>query len=326
MYTAINDIFSQRNNFLIVGLTGRVGSGCSTVADYMSQKKNALNVIEATLGDHPTDNARKRNIIYNYFNENWVPFTVIRVKDIITSFILEYDLSSINEYLKKHKIGLNSIDDWKEKVGRNIEVLSIVNNYKNSDFDKIDFAYKYITDELPSIADDLKNHISEKNYRTYSKIFQAFGDNIRKSGKITSEEQIDSSIYSIAQRINLIIKLIRQYNSKNNIKDYFVIDAIRNPFEALFFRERYSSFYLFAIKCSEDDRQDRLIKGLNLNYKDITDQDDKENPKGSPTKSFEIFVSQNIKTCIEKADIHLINNGNFDNTDHREIKGQIMVV
>jgi pantothenate kinase-related protein Tda10 len=53
LYTAINDIYSQRNNFIIVGLTGRVGSGCSTVADYMSLKKDKLNVIEATLGDNP---------------------------------------------------------------------------------------------------------------------------------------------------------------------------------------------------------------------------------------------------------------------------------
>lgn len=323
MYTAINDIYSQRDNFILIGLTGRVGSGCSTVADYMSLKKDKLDLIEATLGDNPTDNTRKRRLIYNYFNQNWEPFIVIRVKDVITSFVLESSLTDINKFLKKFNVALKN-DEWQDITNNHIEVLDIIKNYKSSSSNNIDTAFKYVTETLPLIANNLKKQISEQNYRTYSKVFQAFGDNIRKSGKVTSEDHIDGTIFTIAQRINLMIKLIRKYNKQNNIKDYFAIDAIRNPFEALFFRERYSSFYLFAIKCPEDDRQDRLIKGLNLNYKDITEQDDKENPKGSPTKSIDIFVSQNIKSCIEKADVHLINSGYFENSDYGEIKGQIV--
>lgn len=324
MYSAIKEIFSQRNNFILVGLTGRLGSGCSTVADYMTLKKDKLSALEANLGENPSDNDRKRHIIYNYYNCNWEPFTSIRVKDIITTFILESSIDDMIAYLKKLKVEFAGYDKWDELRSRNNEILDIIKNYKSCDSVKIEAAYNYITKELPRIASELKKQIEGKNYRTYSKVFQAFGDNIRKSGNIISEDQIDGNIFSIAQRINSIIKLIRKYNSINSIKDYFVIDAIRNPFEALFFKERYSSFYLFAIKCSEDDRQDRLIKGLNLHYKDIKEQDDKENPKGSPTKSYDIFASQNIRTCIEKADIHLINNGNFDNSDHKELKGQIV--
>jgi deoxycytidylate deaminase len=324
LYTAIDGIYDQRANFIIIGLTGRVGSGCSTIANYMSLKKEDLNIIEATLGDNPTDNVRKRHVIYNFFKEHWEPFTVIRVKDIISSFVLESDIEDINNYLKKFKIDIKGFTDWKQLQAENNQIFNIIKSYKTSDIENLEIAFKYLTGTLPDVANKIKHLLEIKGYRTYSKIFQALGDNIRKSGKVHSEEQIDGHIYSISQRVNSVIKIIRKHNQQYKKKDYFVIDAIRNPFEALFFRERYSSFYLFSIKCPEDDRQDRLVKGLNLQYKDIKEQDDKENPKGSPTKSFEIFVSQNIRSCIEKSDIHLINKGGFDSSDHREIKGQIV--
>ena len=41
-------------------------------------------------------------------------------------------------------------------------------------------------------------------------------------------------------------------------KGRFVIDALRNPFEIEFFRNRYSNFYLFSILATKSVREKRL--------------------------------------------------------------------
>jgi len=92
----------------------------------------------------------------------------------------------------------------------------------------------------------------------------------------------------------------------------------------MFFKERYSAFYLMAIKSPEEDRHDRLFKELNLNKTQIEDQDKKENPDGSPLESRDIFVSQNISACIEKADIHINNAGKHGTGNFNELKGRLI--
>lgn len=325
MYTAVNEIYKQRNNFIIIGVTGRLGSGCSTIADFMTQRKEQLDLIEATLGDTPNDNARKRYLVYNYFKYNWEPFTIISVKDIISLYVLENTFTELNSFLKSEfKSEINVISDYDIMADKAKELVQYLKKHNFDDNDTVISMAEYLKSSLPAFANKFKKTLEEKGYRNYSKIFQTFGDNIRKSGLALNKEYKDGNIYSIAERINAVIKLLRRYNSINLKKDYFVIDAFRNPFEALYFRERYSSFYLFSIKCSEDDRHDRLMKGMNLSYKEIIEHDLKENPKGAPTSSYEIFVSQNIKACIEKSDIHLINKGDYDNAEYGEIKGQIV--
>jgi len=79
-----------------------------------------------------------------------------------------------------------------------------------------------------------------------------------------------------------------------------------------------------AIKSLEDDRHDRLFKELNLNKTQIEEQDKKENPEGSPLGNREIFVSQNISACIEKADIHINNSGKHGTGNFNELKGRLV--
>ena len=40
--TAINKIYEERQKFIILGLTGRTGSGCSTVANILTQDRNFI--------------------------------------------------------------------------------------------------------------------------------------------------------------------------------------------------------------------------------------------------------------------------------------------
>src|SRR6185369_10385934 len=312
-------------DFIVIGLAGKIGSGCTKVANFMSMTKEQLNMPSKGLDSHTADKDRKKAIIHAFFEDNWAPFVKIGVRDVITTFILQHDYSSVGRFLADKftgiKIGADSkelYDKFVDKNNRYIEALSSL------DPSESEFIYSYLVTELPSFTDQFKKGLEGESYRNYSSVFQILGDNIRKFGSALPGTDAPEHIYSIAERINLTIKLLRDNNKKVGGKDYFVIDAFRNPFEVMFFQERYSAFYLMAIKSPEEDRMDRLHNELDLTTTQIAEQDGKESPKGSIVDKADTFVSQNIKACIQKADIHIINKGKHENTNFLDLKGQIV--
>lgn len=83
------------------------------------------------------------------------------------------------------------------------------------------------------------------------------------------------------------------------------MDAIRNPFEATFFKERYAAFYLISISCKDEERKFRLRKEFDLSDSEISQIDLKEHPPKISNEEF--FYSQNIQRCVELSDIHIYN-------------------
>lgn len=74
----VDQIYKLRRNFIVIGLTGRTGSGCTTVADIL-KKENIdglkSNYKEINSGDID-NNVRKDRIVYNFIKKNWKPFDV----------------------------------------------------------------------------------------------------------------------------------------------------------------------------------------------------------------------------------------------------------
>ena len=98
------------------------------------------------------------------------------------------------------------------------------------------------------------------------------------------------------------------------------MDAIRNPFEAFFFKERYSSFYLVSVASSNEERVNRLRRNLKLNDEQIKSLDEAECPKKLSGTRY--FTSLDVPKCIEAADVH-INNKN-DNDSFPNLKKQLV--
>ena len=101
-------LFKPRNEFIIIGLTGRTGSGCSTVAGLLSEKveKNGKVIEEKFVGEdrfdfHSDDDndERKYKICNNYLIENWKsPAIVIKVTHLILLLCLK---DGFNDFLNK---------------------------------------------------------------------------------------------------------------------------------------------------------------------------------------------------------------------------------
>ena len=89
---AVETIFAEQKDFIIIGLTGRTGCGCSTVAKLLCMDFNGLQPPMDSRID--TNSDRQNKIVYDYAKTAWTPFRLIEMKHIIFTFVLEYDCST----------------------------------------------------------------------------------------------------------------------------------------------------------------------------------------------------------------------------------------
>ena len=78
---AVERIFAERKDFIIIGITGRTGCGCSTVAKFLCQEFDCLQPPNETGND--TIDERESKIIYEYAKSTWEAFRLIEMKHII---------------------------------------------------------------------------------------------------------------------------------------------------------------------------------------------------------------------------------------------------
>ena len=322
MNNALQAIYNHRDKFIILGLTGKIGAGCTTTANFLIQDKDEHNLPEICLTYESDDSHRKKYIIDKFYRRNWKPFIKISASNVITTFIFEKSFENFNDFLKEMKVQPLS-DNLKTQY---IEYSkSVKKNIKKSQKRKYNKkTYNFVTNKIQIISKWLKDEFIKNHYRDYTKVFQTIGDNIRKTRTYDSSGKHEANnIYTISERINSFIKAIRKHNKKDK-ETFIVIDAFRNPFEIMFFKERYSAFYLLSINAKPEDINDRLFKNFKMTEEEIQNQNKKENP-GDSLEDYEKFISQNVQECIQKSDIHISNNGKVSELpNYHELYGQII--
>lgn len=348
----IKTIYSQKNNFIIIGLTGRIGSGCSTAAQFLSSSKKEHKIKPFELNEKSSDNQRKKYILDKFYQKNWKPFISIKASDIITAFILKYNFDDLNNIIEEFnkKIVESSCDKSNPLLNRlkyYSEITPLKNSYKST-YDKFHNKYKdlfndmeenkysknkkvikklfkTITKKLPIISNLIRSELSKNSYKNYTDLYQYIGDNIRLYGDIKLDEtkKEAKNVFSIVRQINYMIKIIRAFNNFKEKETLIAIDAIRNPLESLYLKERYSAYYLVSITANDKSIRNRLMKTAFMNNEDIERQSKKET-EDSLLKNLEGYVSQNIQKCIEKSDIFILNNGKIKNNNFKELFGQLI--
>lgn len=212
------------------------------------------------------------------------------VDEISTLYTSENDESSRSRYIEEIESLLNIIslltakkiinDSKKEEFWGTISIINnIVDGAGDNSHEKLQglynhrnlYSFVFAKTLMPCIGDCIYDFINYFDL-SYTKLFQKFGNSIRRYGKIVWNADTETSdIFSIPKRIVKFIKALRHPFSKKikvNRPVRIAIDSIKSVFEANYLRERYSSFYLFAISSDDKIRQDRLMK-KNLTYEDI---------------------------------------------------------
>ena len=336
---AINKVYKENTDFILIGLTGRTGSGCSTAGELLSSSTEMDLSGKSKIYKSKNDR-RKFNIVTRYIKENWTPFKTIKVTTLITAYILEmtFDIfkKCVSDILQSEgdneELFSSNFDDEFEKEYNDLKARikkHPLGECKDSPQERDEIIKLYIEGDIRNFGVKIRRIIrkthkcrgkdNEKNYDPYIKFYQDIGDNIRSSGKANIKKFDSENIFRLAESVNSLVKVIRVQDKENSRPTRIVIDAIRNPFEALFFKQRYASFYLISINTKEG-RLKRLRKEGGLSDEHIKALDDKEYP--SKLKGKKVFVSQDIQKCIELSDIH-IHNPDWSDTYRKELCSQL---
>lgn len=103
---AVRNIYQYRNENIIIGLTGRTGAGCSTVASILKTKSfDKLHLQD--IKDYDLDKEQYQiKIIHDFLStgKRWRPFTVIEVSNVILSFALEKGIDVLVNYIKNELV------------------------------------------------------------------------------------------------------------------------------------------------------------------------------------------------------------------------------
>lgn len=277
----------------------------------------------------------------------WVPFTIIEGSCVILSFVFDLPVSGpfnsdmLINYLIELQDSDNAISfkiDNFESLEQDLHGLEYI--FKtvsrcrlddiNADWstwqgqaitkNKIEEYYKLYIQDISVYRDRIKNVLQryscyeEKQkklqddppikYHLYTYLLQKLGNNIRASGEPYCEKFYPEKMFTFAQRIEKLITLVQRYDSiTGKTQTRICIDAIRNVTESNYLKDRFRPYYLLSISAEEKQRKGRLSdfdeeerQGL-----DFVEYESKLN-------AGEYFYHQNIASCFEMADIHLVNN------------------
>lgn len=101
---AIEQVYAGREKFVLVGLTGRTGSGCSQAAKILQEKDFLkLDYRKVKSYDFKNSDERKSKVIYEYMKEpgRWEGFIVIEISSIILAAALEEGIDAMMKYIDK---------------------------------------------------------------------------------------------------------------------------------------------------------------------------------------------------------------------------------
>lgn len=252
-------ILSEREEFLVIGLTGRVGSGCSEAADILCSTISDLQMPSIYPGDRglQNDDERDKRIIVRYFNAHWLAFDLIQVRTIITSFLLS-DMSGFCEELLK--IERNSAPGDQKEDGENATVKKL-GELKAGIEKLLDSKIKSI---LPKCFDDVKkfiynniieensigNDVAKKHIKTLEHLIKQLEEQNKKIKEIANYEE-NEIIYENAQMID-----------EKAASDYSKLGSMKDEIEELF-RYLYKDVLLIIIEKNKYEEKRKYCEMIN---------------------------------------------------------------
>ena len=97
--SGLRKLFQSRASFVLMAVTGRTGSGCSTVTSLLTQEFDNLKIPKAKTEDFSIQD-RKHRICLDYAQKNWSPFFGISISNVILSFLLDVDRELLGKFLQ----------------------------------------------------------------------------------------------------------------------------------------------------------------------------------------------------------------------------------
>ena len=301
--TYADALYRIKRGFLIIGLTGYTGSGCTSIANILAKSKPEFPGYEVI--ENVIDEQRVKKLERIWAELEWHKFITIEISKVI--FLLAI-YSSIKSNFKKGPQGiLRELALPRKEIflSANHLIKPNINLYKRDAARKIVVAYENAK-QLYGIFKKQAN----LNLEEFIELMQNWGDETRRFGKIlawgTSGKANPENILILPEATRRIIKSYRIARDSS----HFVIDAFRDPFEVEFFKRRYNEFYLIGVHRDLTERQNILLSsGLSKQFIKNLNKREKGKLFDRKTKNnVDLWItSQNIDECLQRADYYLVN-------------------
>jgi len=295
------------------------------------------------ISDSEASKIRRINDFFE-FSKNWIKFDVLDYRNVLLLFILNYNYDEHPEkFAENISNWICSTGNYKKdfetpRFGGTVGIAEGSSTYLKSDFKNslikplrsLNFPPEK-KDLFETLKDSNDNFFFEKGYIEFANIFykgldayspflrhklmhisayylRGFGTLEIEKIKDNNEDEGLKHIYIIADVINQLIKTHRKYSKK---RAHVIIDRLKNSYELMYFKEKYSGFYMIAAKCNESERKNRIKKKYKNkkfitsaieNLRLIADLDELE----YKVKDFKkgIFDGFDVENCVQKADYH----------------------
>ncbi|QTY28155.1 hypothetical protein [Flavobacterium sp. CS20] len=158
----LDNLYTLRRDFTIIGVTGRTGSCCTKIANHLTQTFDKFNkdgeLRPLSDFDPHSHFYRKYNILNNFMSSkgNWIPFEKIMYKNVIVFYLFNKESGNpkyLHQLLKKYFV---------EKLGEeNSEIVSKV--FK--DIVELHKASLNLIDDIKNLGEikNIKSLLSDKN-------------------------------------------------------------------------------------------------------------------------------------------------------------------
>ena len=128
-YQVINDLFDRQQDFIVVGLCGKTGSGVSTTAEILNKEFEELH-LNAEPPAAGTDYERHEyRLLYNYARRNWNCFYLVKTRALITARVLGKTADAFTQFLCEL---VNADKCNNEEESKNIIKLIVENQLYNA--------------------------------------------------------------------------------------------------------------------------------------------------------------------------------------------------
>lgn len=192
-----NEIYSLRNSFSIIGLTGKTGSGCTLFSKILTKEFNTLNSkmlrkpenikYIKDLDDNNVVFKRKYQICYDFYQKENDNYKAISYISVILFYILHYVIvkescRTKNELVDKlYKLVCDNFKESKDIICKEYKAIEISKQEICDLSDNYETIIEKISDILPDFK-NIKNYDDFKNlYNSYfEKQFTEFSNNFYK--------------------------------------------------------------------------------------------------------------------------------------------------
>lgn len=230
----LKELYSLRKNFTVIGLTGRVGAGCSDIAKFLANEDFTEKVREDLSVHH--DSLIPENLKYKIcssylsYGDNFKPFHIINYRDVLLLHLLYY--------------GSNDSDNIGIAIG---EILKIIfQNGKNGDINKTlsargeDNCYtnRFDNEEDIRFKDNIKSFlVSEPSWYELLKDNNKKGLNIflkdnRQNASIFEFyfeffENFSNKFYQLLNQYNLTKRTRLFHDLANNLREFGTVENLQ---------------------------------------------------------------------------------------------------